>query len=111
MRPVATTANAAAAVAKRTRVRRRGGAAAFTGPGGAAVAWGGFASGDRLTIDSRRPGFRLAANGSKLPKGDAAGHFERTGRKVGRFDGMADDWVGLDGIGARGCIQIVLNGA
>jgi hypothetical protein len=86
---------AADTVAKRANERHREGAAGGAGTG--AFASGAAASGDALRNEIFGPGFRLDANGSKLPKGEAPGRFEKIGPNVGRFDGRGSGFDGSDG--------------
>jgi hypothetical protein len=73
--------------------------------GDGTLVWGRIASEFKLKIDVRsRPGFKLDANGSRLPGVAYRGSHER-GRDVGRFDGRISGFEDLDEFEGGGCIQ------
>jgi hypothetical protein len=100
---IATASAAADTLAVRASERHREGAG-WT-EGGAATS-GVFAAEDVSRNEILGPGFKLAAKGSKLPKREERGMWDRIGPNVGRFDGSRSGFDDLEICGGRGCIQL-----
>jgi hypothetical protein len=88
---------------------RRGGGggsgAVVSGAFEGTLVWGRIVTVLKLKIDVRsRPGFKLEANGRRLPSVDGRGRHEMRGRNVGRFDGRVSGFEDLDEFERGGCI-------